>query len=124
MIGYMTIGTNDKDKAVAFYDALFEPLGARNMSPNDRITLWRVKGGQGMLGVSVPFDGDAASVGNGTMVAIPVESNEMVDQLHARALELGAADDGAPGSRTDSFYGGYFRDLDGNKLVFFHINQS
>lgn len=124
MIGYVTVGTNDKDKAVAFYDALFEPLGVRDMSPNDRITLWRTKGGQAMLGVAVPADGMPATPGNGTMVAVPVGSNEMVDRLHARALELGGSDEGAPGARTDSFYGGYFRDLDGNKLVVFNLQQA
>ena len=77
----------------------------------------------GFDGALVPFDGGAATAGNGTIVALPVGSNEMVDQLHARALELGGTDDGAPGSRTESFYGGYFRDLDGNKLVVFNLQS-
>tara|TARA_Y100001934_G_scaffold92683_1_gene114489 strand:- start:576 stop:944 length:369 start_codon:yes stop_codon:yes gene_type:complete len=121
MIGYMTIGTNDLPAACEFYDALLEPLGARSMEPNERIRLYRTKGGQGMLGISKPYDGEAASAGNGTMVAIPVESRELVDSLHAKALELGGSDEGAPGLRGENFYGGYFRDRDGNKLVFFNL---
>jgi predicted lactoylglutathione lyase len=58
------------------------------------------------------------------MVAIPVDSDEKVDALHAKALELGGADEGAPGARMDNFYAGYFRDPDGNKLNFFHMGQS
>ncbi len=121
MIGYMTLGTNDLPRACTFYDALLEPLGVRSMEPNDRIRLYRSKGGQGMLGIAKPFDGTTASVGNGTMVAIPVESRDLVDTLHAKALALGGTDEGAPGLRGESFYGGYFRDLDGNKLVFFKV---
>ena len=55
------------------------------------------------------------------MVALAVESKEMVDALHARALELGGSDEGAPGSRSDTFYAAYFRDLDGNKLNAFFM---
>lgn len=119
MIGYVTLGTNDTARAAAFYDALLEPLGARSMTPNDRITLWRTKGGASMLGVAKPFDGQEANTGNGAMVALNVGTTELVDQLHAKALELGGADEGAPGLRGEKFYGGYFRDLDGNKLVAF-----
>ena len=55
------------------------------------------------------------------MVALAGGSQDGVDKLHARAIELGASDEGAPGPRSDAFYGGYFRDLDGNKLCVFHI---
>ena len=74
-------------------------------------------------GVSIakPFDGNAATVGNGVMVAIAVDSPEKVDAIHARALELGGSDEGAPGPRGEQFYAGYFRDLDGNKLNAFCI---
>ena len=118
MIGYITIGTNDLERGTAFYDALFESLEAKRMSPNDRIVMWMIKN-SAWLGLSKPFDGKAASVGNGTMVALDVGSPEAVDQMHAKALALGATDEGAPGKRGDNFYGGYFRDLDGNKLVAF-----
>jgi predicted lactoylglutathione lyase len=76
--------------------------------------------GVGMLAVCTPYDEGRASVGNGVMVALTAEAREGVDRLHAKALELGGSDEGAPGPRGDGgFYGGYFRDLDGNKLCAF-----
>ncbi|NKC16794.1 MAG: VOC family protein [Gammaproteobacteria bacterium] len=120
MIGYVTLGTNDAAKAIEFYDALLAHLAVKRMSPNDRITLWSAAKGQPMLGVAVPFDGAPATTGNGTMVAVNAGSKEKVDAMHAEALSLGAADEGAPGPRgAGNFYGGYFRDLDGNKLTVF-----
>lgn len=120
MIGYVTLGTNDLGRAAGFYDALFESLGARRIEPNERIILWSVARDQPMLGVAVPFDGTDGSCGNGTMVALNVGTADAVEGLHAKALELGGADEGAPGPRGDGpFYGGYFRDLDGNKLAVF-----
>jgi len=72
--------------------------------------------------VAKPHDGNAATVGNGMMVALAVDSQEKVNALHAKALELGGTDEGAPGPRGDSgFYAGYFRDLDGNKLNAFFM---
>ena len=120
MIGYVTLGTNDATRAIAFYDALLAPLGVKRLAPNERVTLWSTKPGNPMLGLAKPFDGKTASVGNGVMVALNVGTREAVDQMHAKALELGGADEGAPGPRGQGdFYGGYFRDLDGNKLVAF-----
>jgi len=69
--------------------------------------------------VALPYDGKPATIGNGCMVALVVDSTAKVDALHARALALGASDEGAPGPRGEGFYAGYFRDLDGNKLNFF-----
>jgi catechol 2,3-dioxygenase-like lactoylglutathione lyase family enzyme len=122
MIGYVTLGTNDLERASAFYDGLFAALGAKQIQPNDRIRLWSAGRDTPMLGVSVPFDGERASSGNGTMVALNVGSKDKVEAMYASALELGATDEGAPGPRgAGPFYGGYFRDLDGNKLVVFYI---
>lgn len=120
MIGYTTVGTNDLERAAAFYDKLFATEGVKQLAPNNRVRLWAKKGSP-MFGISVPFDEQVATVGNGTMIALAVESTQKVEQLYALALELGAADEGAPGPRgSGNFYGGYFRDLDGNKLVVFH----
>lgn len=72
------------------------------------------------IGITTPFDGKPATVGNGVMVALQVEDPETVAQVHRKAIELGAIDEGAPGPRgTEGFYAGYFRDLDGNKLNVF-----
>ena len=117
MLGYVTLGTNDLERAAGFYDALLAPLEASRVEPNERICLWRTPNGGALLGVAKPFDGEPATVGNGTMAAITVASDELVDALHAKAMELGGTDEGAPGPRGKHFYCGYFRDLDGNKLV-------
>jgi len=123
MIGYVTMGTNDLERAVAFYDELFAVLGAgRFMEVEDRYVAWAVAPGQPAISVTRPFDGKDATVGNGMMVALAVDSQEKVKALHAKALELGGTDEGAPGPRGDSgFYAGYFRDLDGNKLNAFFM---
>ena len=119
MSGYVTLGSNDKDKAAAFYDALMGEIGGKRIFNNDRLIFWGTEMGAPMIGVGTPYDGEAATVGNGTMVALSVGSRENVDKLYAKAIALGAQDEGAPGERMPGFYGAYFRDLDGNKFVAF-----
>jgi catechol 2,3-dioxygenase-like lactoylglutathione lyase family enzyme len=124
MIGYVTVGTNDMARASAFYDALFAPLGAKRvMDIGERLILWGVARGQPAFGVVAPYDKQPAHRGNGAMTALLAGSRENVDKLHALALQLGGTDEGAPGDRGYGFYGGYFRDLDGNKLNFFHMGS-
>ena len=119
MIGYVTLGTNDLPRAAAFYDALLGEIGAKRFMEAERFIAWAVSPTQPSLGVIKPYDGKAATVGNGTMVALLVDSKEKVDRLHAKALSLGGTDEGPAGPRGDGFYAGYFRDLDGNKLNVF-----
>ena len=120
MIGYVTLGTNDLDRAAAFYDALLGEIGAKRMMQTHRFVVWFVAPDKPALGVFKPWDGKPATAGNGTMVALVVDSPAKVDALHRRALELGAADEGPSGPRgIPGFYAGYFRDLDGNKLNFY-----
>ena len=119
MIGYVTLGSNDLAAAGSFYDQLLGELGASRFMSNERMIVWGVKPDQPMLAACTPWDERPATVGNGAMVALLAGSRENVDRLHARALELGATSEGAPGERMQGFYGGYFRDPDGNKLVFF-----
>lgn len=122
MIGYVTFGTNDLPRACAFYDALLEDFGAKRLMDDGRIIIYGVPG-QPMFAVCTPYDEKPATVGNGTMVALAADSKEQVQRLHAKALELGAADEGEPGIRGNGpFYGGYFRDLDGNKFVAFFMD--
>ena len=117
MIGYVTIGTNDLERAAAFYDNLLGVIGAKRFMEEGQFIAWAVAPDKPAVSVTTPFDGNKATVGNGMMVALAMESPEQVQALHAKALELGGADEGAPGPRGDSgFYAGYFRDLDGNKL--------
>lgn len=121
MIGYVTLGCNDLEKGAAFYDALLGEIGAARFMDNDRMVIWGKTPGQSMLGICTPYDEKTATSGNGVMIAINVESQENVNKLHTKALELGGTDEGEPGPRGEAgtFYGGYFRDLDGNKLVAF-----
>ena len=119
MIGYVTLGTNNLPRAAAFYDALLGEIGAKRMMENEDFVAWSVKPDLPGLGITKPFDKKAATVGNGVMVALAVDSAAKVDALHRKAMQLGAKDEGAPGKRSDNFYAGYFRDLDGNKLNFF-----
>jgi catechol 2,3-dioxygenase-like lactoylglutathione lyase family enzyme len=119
MIGYVTLGTNDLARAASFYDALLGELGAKRMMENEQFVAWSVKPDQPGLGVTKPFDKKLATVGNGVMVALMVDSTAKVDTLHRKAMQLGGSDEGAPGPRGEGFYAGYFRDLDGNKLNFF-----
>jgi len=123
MIGYVTLGTNKMDEAATFYDALLGTLGASRMMESETFIAWSAGTGSPAISIIKPQDGNAATVGNGVMVAIAVDSSEKVDALHAKALELGGTDEGAPGSRMDNFYVGYFRDLDGNKLNVFHMSH-
>jgi len=116
MIGYVTVGTNDIDRAAKFYDALFGTLGAGRFFDNDTFIAWATGPSAPAFSVTKPYDGNAATVGNGVMVAIAMDSTDKVDAFYAKALALGGTDEGAPGLRFDNFYAGYFRDLDGNKL--------
>jgi predicted lactoylglutathione lyase len=119
MIGYVTIGTNDLARAAAFYDALLGEMGAKRMMENEQFVAWSIKPDRPGFGVTKPFNKKAATVGNGAMVALVVDSAAKVDAFHKKALQLGGTDEGAPGPRGEGFYAGYFRDLDGNKLNFF-----
>ncbi|MEM7432751.1 MAG: VOC family protein [Pseudomonadota bacterium] len=122
MIGYVTLGSNDLDKAVTFYDALVAEMGGKRFMEHEGVFVaWAVDPEQPGIAATKPFNGEAASVGNGVMVALQVDSTDKVDAYYAKAIELGGTDEGAPGPRGDGFYAGYFRDLDGNKLNFFCI---
>ena len=119
MIGYVTIGTNDIARAAKFYDALLGEIGAKRVMEGDRFVAWGTSETSPGLGVIKPFDGKPASVGNGVMVALAVDSKDKVNRLYEKAIQLGGKDEGKPGPRGEGFYAGYFRDLDGNKLNFF-----
>jgi len=119
MIGYVTLGTNDLQRGAKFYDELLAEIGAKRFMEEDTFVAWAIEPGQPSLAITKPFDGKAAAVGNGVMVALAVETPAQVDALYAKAIELGATDEGPAGPRGDQFYVGYFRDLDGNKLNFF-----
>lgn len=123
MIGYVTLGTRDLPRATAFYDALLAELGATRIMEGERFVAWGTSMSQPSLGVILPYDGQPATVGNGVMVALLVDAPAKVDALYAKAIQLGATDEGPAGPRGPGFYAGYFRDLDGNKLNVFCMPQ-
>ena len=121
MIGYVTIGTNDLNRAAKFYDALLATIGATRFMDTERFIAWASSPTAAGLCLIKPFDGKPATVGNGAMVALVLDSREKVDALYKKAMELGASDEGPPGARGEGFYAGYFRDPDGNKLNAFFM---
>jgi len=123
MIGYITVGTNDLQKAAAFYDALFAEIGAGRFMESEQFVAWASSPERSAFSVTKPFNGDNATVGNGVMVAFELDKPEQVDAMYEKAMSLGATDEGKPGPRGDGFYAGYFRDLDGNKMNFFHMDM-
>ena len=124
MIGYTTLGTNDLDNSAKFYDALFAEMGAKRVMEDGSFIVWSNNPDKAGFSITKPYDGNSATVGNGVMIAIAVDNPEQVDALYAKALELGAKDEGAAGPRGGGFYAGYFRDLDGNKLNFYCLTSS
>lgn len=124
MIGYVTLGTNDIEKSGDFYDPIAEILGHKRMMSNERMVMWGTPGKGTMLAVIKPFDGEPATGGNGTMIGLETPDEETVAKVHAYAIANGGSDEGAPGTRTEQFYGAYFRDPDGNKLVAFLFKGS
>ena len=123
MIGYVTLGTNDLPRAAKFYDALLAEIGGKRFMEFDSFIAWATSPNAPGIGLTKPFDGNPATVGNGVMVAIACDSPAKVDQVYKKAMELGAKDEGPAGPRGDSFYAGYFRDPDGNKLNAFFMKQ-
>ncbi len=121
MIGYVTLGTNDLERAAKFYDELLALLGAGRFMEEETFIAWATSPDAPAMSVTKPFDGNAATAGNGTMVAIAVDSPDKVNEIHAKAMALGGQNEGDPGPRSGPFYAGYFRDLDGNKLNAFCI---
>ncbi len=125
MIGYVTIGANDVEAALPFYDAVFGAIGGERKSFDGGWAFYGPKGGEGNVGLCKPFDGQPARAGNGVMIAFVAPSQDAVRAAHAAGLAKGGSDEGAPGFRPpdgQSFYGAYLRDPTGNKLCVFHAS--
>lgn len=116
MIGYVTLGTKDLAKAAEFYDAIAAELETPRMMEYETFIAWGKPDGGAGIGLTKPFDGNVATVGNGVMVALQAKDKEQVHRLHEIALAHGGSCEGPPGPRGEGFYAGYFRDPDGNKL--------
>jgi len=122
MIAYSTVGVNDMARAIAFYDAVFAPLGAVRETTSETWTGYRREGDRGRFFLTRPFNREAATGGNGGMLAFLAESRAAVDAFHAAALAHGGVCEGPPGVREGMdpvFYAAYVRDPDGAKLCAF-----
>ena len=117
VLSHVSLGTNDYPRAKAFYDAVLATLQIK--------CLMDFEGGAGYgrkfpeFWIQRPFDGQAASVGNGVHISFLANSVDEVQAFHAKALQLGGRDDGPPGYRkeySDNYYAAFVRDLDGNKI--------
>ncbi|HEX7726215.1 MAG TPA: VOC family protein [Rhizomicrobium sp.] len=119
-LGYATVGSNDLDRAKAFYTPLLGAFGITPLFPHPTGGQIYGRDGAFVFGVIGAYDKQPATVGNGTMISFRCDSTAEVDAFHAKALELGGKDEGAPGFRAPKFYMSYFRDLDGNKMCAYH----
>lgn len=121
MISHFNLGTNDLERAEAFYNELLKIFDAKQLFKADRTIFYSLGDNSAKLCINKPFNGEPATAGNGAMVAFAASNKEQVDSLHAKALELGGSDEGAPGDRMDGvIYAAYFRDPDGNKFGIFY----
>ena len=124
MFSHVTLGVNDLEAAVVFYDGVMRVLGYERHSRGESFAGYGHPGdaklGVNSLWILIPIDGGPASGGNGTNIAFNVQERKTVREFHSRAIELGGTDEGQPGVREEAhanFYAGYIKDLDGNKLV-------
>jgi catechol 2,3-dioxygenase-like lactoylglutathione lyase family enzyme len=121
MYQYATLGTNDIKVSKRFFDATLGAIGVTTFYEGDDALAYAETGTQRpALWVVTPFNGGAASFGNGAMLCFGAASVEAVNAFYAAALANGGADEGAPGYReqySPDFYACYVRDPFGNKLA-------
>lgn len=113
---YATVGSNRLEEAIPFYEQLLGSIGWQKLFDNPNGGRFFGSIANGMFAVVAPFNGEPATVGNGTMIGFAFNSRAEVDAFYTKAISLGATDEGAPGDRGGGSYFSYFRDLDGNKL--------
>ena len=123
VLGYVTLGTNNLERACAFYDELMSTIDFNRIWDDGKLIIWGKSMEEAAVGVTPPFDEGSATVGNGVMVAMQMDNDQQVQAFYDKAIALGATDEGAPGQRISNFYAGYFRDPDGNKLNAFCFND-
>jgi hypothetical protein len=123
MINYVMVGTNRFEEALVFYQSLMAQLGATQVYATPSNVGWGWGIGTALFILCRPFDGNGATVGNGSMTAFDVATPERVDHLHATVLSMGGSSEGDPGPRGEHIYAGYWRDLDGNKFNFICYRQ-
>jgi len=120
MFSHITLGTQDIERAIAFYDPVLKTICIERAYKDDSTAGYRAEGAKdAYLWLLPPFDGEIATIGNGSHIAFKAESRQAVREFHAAALAAGGEDEGPPGARPHyhkNYYGAYVRDPDGNKL--------
>ena len=122
MLSHVFVGITDFQRAFAFYTAVMDALGfpLKFAEPESHWAGWkRVDAERPLFLIGRPYNGEAATPGNGQMVALLAPSRNAVDNCFAAAIASGARSEGAPGLRPQyhpNYYGAYFRDPDGNKI--------
>lgn len=129
MIGYVTIGSNDIEKARDFYAKLLAEVGAKElMRFGEAFTMYGMDMSKPAVAVTTPYNKAEAAAGNGNMIALVQSSRANVDKLYAKAMELGGSCEGAPGVRGEegpnAMYFAYFRDPEGNKLAAYKLGPA
>ncbi len=115
-MSYTVLGTNNMEAAVEFYNSLFEQTAPNQVLAMERMTFWQFE--SFAFAIALPFDGEPATNGNGTMIGFDVGSTTEVKRLHKKAIEMGGTCEGEPTQKGPRF-SGYVRDLDNNKICFF-----
>jgi catechol 2,3-dioxygenase-like lactoylglutathione lyase family enzyme len=124
IISHISIGTNNFDRAVAFYDKVLSTLGCKQLMSHPGAVAYGREFPE--FWVQTPFNGEPATVGNGSHIGFIAKTKEEVHAFHEAALNEGGTDDGAPGPRPDygnAYYGCFVRDLDGNKIEATYWNE-
>ena len=121
MIGFVMVGTNDLNKAINFYDILFETIDLKRTVTNKKYAGYSSKEKPEDIEfyVTNPVNNENANYGNGTQISFVVNSKETVDKFYNLGIKLGGKDEGGPGIRPSGEYYCYLRDLDGNKICAF-----
>jgi len=121
VISHLTLGTNDLEIAVQYYDQILNLIGAKQVAKTDEVTFYQFPDSPTKLAISKPHDGNVATFGNGTMLALKVDNEQLVRDIYQLAIDLDSKCEGQPGPRNDgAYFAAYFRDLDGNKIAVFY----
>ena len=119
VMAHVSVGTNDYDKAIAFYDKVLATLNINRVFEESEAKAMAYGRQFPEFWVQAPFDGKPANVGNGSHFAFLAMSEAQVQDFYSAALAAGATHDGDPGARpqySDAYYGCFVRDLDGHKI--------
>ncbi|TGD71271.1 VOC family protein [Mangrovimicrobium sediminis] len=119
MLLSVRLGTDDKARAKAFYDATFAALGypPGETPPEYPILMYHLPGGASLI-LGPARDGNPVTYANGGTVLFAAPNDEAVAAWHAAGLANGGTCEGVPEPKPQArgAMGAYLRDPDGNKL--------